>query len=343
MSGKLTRRDFLKTAGVASVSLLLSACNISPTENSSQTQGKPTLRIGYLPLTHAALGLVDFAQSAGGKLEKLNLEMVKFTSWPELAEALQSGSIDGADCLLNNLAFVIVAKGVPLQSVLMAVRSGSALTVQKSINTPTDLKGKKIAIPSRYSPHYILLYQYLLDNGLNPDTDLQTIEMAPPDMVQGLASGAIDGFIVAEPFDAQAEELGIGHILAFSRDMTIPGSKNLECGITLRKEFIDRYPDAVQEFVDKCVQAGLWIEQEPEAAANLIAPLIGQKPATVLRALDNPQGRTRFVDLYPRKSEYEALQDYMFKLGLISKKIDMDVFVETRFAEKAYQKFGLTK
>lgn len=303
---------------------------------------KPVLRIGYLPITHAALPLVVEAKN-NGKLQNFDLEMVRFSNWAELAEALQAGKIDGGGDILNNLAFKIVEKGVPLQNILMAVRAGSALTVSSAIHTPAELKGKTIAIPSRFSPHYILLYRYLADNGLDIATDVTTIDMAPSDMVQALGAKSIDGFIVAEPFNAQAEEMGIGKTLVLSRDIVIPGAKNLECGITLRKDFIDRHPEAVQEFVEEMIQAGIWIDENPDEAANLIAPLIGQQPETVLHTLIDPPGRTRFTDLYPRLEEFEALQDAMLSLGLLDSKIDMAAFVEEKFAEQAYTKFGLKK
>jgi NitT/TauT family transport system substrate-binding protein len=339
----MNKRQIIISAGLSLLLLvLLCACSSQP-NNPTSSSAKPTLRIGYLPITHAALPLIVYSQAGEGKLESFNLEMVRFSNWAELAEALQSGKIDGGGDILNNLAFKIVSKGVPLQSVLMAVRAGSALTVSPKITDVSQLKGKTIAIPSRFSPHYILLYQFLKDHGLDIQKDVKTPEMAPSDMVQALASGSIDGYIVAEPFDAQAEEMGIGTVMVLSRDIVLPGSKNLECGITLRKEFVDRYPQATQEFVDKMIQAGIWVDKNPQEAAKLIAPLIGQKAATVEHALIDPPGRTRFVDLSPRVDEYSALQDYMITLGLLDKKIDMNGFVNSSFAEKSYEKFGLKK
>jgi NitT/TauT family transport system substrate-binding protein len=338
----MKKRGMLIGAAILLIAIVLAAVFIARPKDGVPGPEKPILRIGYLPITHAALPLIVYEQS-GGKLESFDLEMVKFSSWAELAEALQSGKIDGGGDILNNLAYKIVSKGVPLQSVLMAVRDGSALIVKKSIGDPAQLKGATVAIPSRFSPHYILLHEYLLKNGIDPDKDLIQIEMAPPDMVQALAAGSIDGFIVAEPFGAQAEELGIGKILALSKDLELPASKSLECGITLRKDFIDRHPEAVQEFVDKMIEAGIWIDKEPQAAADLLAPILGQKPATILHALIEPPGRSGFSDLYPIKSEYQGLHDSMISLGLLEKKIDIDAFVNDRFAKEAYKKLGLTK
>ena len=324
--------------GMLSTILILSGCATKETT----TQEKPTLKIGHLPITHAALPLIVVDQNQG-ELENFNLEMVKFSNWAEMAEAIQAGKIDGGGSILNSLAIKIASKGVPFNSVLMAVRDGSVLMVSNDINDVSELKGKTIAIPSKFSPHYILLHKYLTDNGLEPGVDVQTPDMAPPDMIQGLVSGSIDGYIVAEPFGVKAEELGVGKPLIFSKDIEIPGSRSNECTISIRKEFIDQHPEAVQEFVDKLILAGIWAEENPEEAAKLLSPYLGQEPETIVRAFNDPPGRTRYADLFPREEEYKAFQDYMLKINLMEEGINIEEFVDERFAEKAYQKYGLEK
>ncbi len=303
---------------------------------------KPTLRVGHLPITHAYLPLIVHAQT-GGRLEHFNLEMVMFAKWPEMAEAITAGKIDAGGSILNSLAIKIASRGVPFNVVLMAVRDGSVLMVSKDIKDVSELRGKTVAIPSRFSPHFMLLHKYLTDHGLEPDVDVTIIDMAPPDMVSALAAGAIDGYIVAEPFGVVAEKLGVGRVLILSRDIEIPGSRSNECVIAIRTEFIDKYPEAVQEFVDRLILAGIWAEENPLEAAKLVAPLLRQDPDTIWHSLHEPKGRTTFIDLFPREAELAAFQDYMLRIGLMKKGIDIDKFVDERFAEKAYEKFGLQK
>jgi NitT/TauT family transport system substrate-binding protein len=303
---------------------------------------KPTLRVGYLPITHSTLPLFVYAQSQG-RLEHFNLEMIRFSKWPEMAETIQAGKVDAGGSILNSLAIKIASRGVPFNTVLMAVRDGSVLIVRKDIKDVSELRGKTVAIPSRFSPHYILLHQYLTDHGLEPGVDVKTVEMKPPDMVSALAAGAIDGYIVAEAFGVMAERLAVGRVLILSKDIEIPGSKSNECVIAIRGEFIDKYPEAVQEFVDKLIQAGIWAEENPLEAAKLIAPYLGQDPETIIRSLNDPKGRTRFIDLYPREEELAVFQDYMLRIGLMKEGIDIKEFVDERFAAEAYKKFDLKK
>lgn len=317
--------------------LIIAAGVLSLSDSPKEIEEKPTLKIGYLPITHSMLPVVAHAQ---GKFTKVNVEMVKFSSWTELAEALKAGKIDGGGSILNTLAIKLVEQGVPLKSVVNAVRDGSVLIVKNDIKDVKELKNKTIAIPSKFSPHYILLHKYLEDNGLEIGKDVKTIELAPPDMVSALASGSIDGYIVAEPFGAKAEDLKIGRVLVLSKDIEIPGSTSNECVIAIRSEFIEKYPEAVQDFVDQLILTGIYVTKNPEEAAKLTVPYFGQKPEVIVRAINDPPGRTVYLDLYPREKEYEAFQNYMLKLGLIKNKINITEFVDERFAEKAYKNIG---
>ena len=83
---------------LVAVVLLLSGC-----ATKEEPKEKPTLKIGYLPITHSALPLIVNAQT-NGTLENFNLEMVKFSSWTDMAEAIKAGKIDGGGSILNSLA-----------------------------------------------------------------------------------------------------------------------------------------------------------------------------------------------------------------------------------------------
>ncbi len=89
-----------------------------------------------------------------------------------------------------------------------------------------DLGGKTVAIPFWYSIHNVVLQDLLKKNGLTPVTkagaapgpkEVNLVVMAPSDMPPAIASKQIAGYIVAEPFNAAAEALGIGKVLRFYR------------------------------------------------------------------------------------------------------------------------------
>ena len=91
---------------------------------------------------------------------------MKFGSWPELAEALNAGKVDGASMLIE-LAVKAREQGFDLKVVALGHRDGNVVVVSKNINKAEDLKGKTFAIPSRLPAHNILLHIMLKNNGLS--------------------------------------------------------------------------------------------------------------------------------------------------------------------------------
>jgi NitT/TauT family transport system substrate-binding protein len=174
-------RQFVKrsrrTHFFAFIALTLACLGPAPVVRAESSTPKPTLTIGYLPITdHLTIIAKErktFTQS--------ELKPVKFGSWPELAEALKAGAVDGA-FVLSPIAINLRQKGAPLRAVLLGHRNGSVITVRADgdIHTPADLKGRTVAIPSRFSTHNILLHRLLEKFNLDPDKDLKIIELTPP-------------------------------------------------------------------------------------------------------------------------------------------------------------------
>ena len=166
--------------------LLLTACGKKNDEN--------VVRIAYLPITHA-LPLAGLEKADGVKVE-----LVKYGSWPELLDALNTGRVDAASVLIE-LAMKAKAQGIGLTAVALGHTDGNVIVVTQDVNSAKDLKGKTFAIPHRASSHHILLQEALAKDGLTID-DVNVVEMAPPEMPSALANKQIAGYCVAEPFGA---------------------------------------------------------------------------------------------------------------------------------------------
>ena len=235
----MNRREFLITGGAA----LAATAFFSPFFPAFASGKKLTIKIGYLPITDHLLMLAAERE----KFPQVTLEPVKFSSWPEISEALKAGKIDGA-FLLTPMGLTLRQKGIPVKVVLLGHRNGSVITVKNSgeINRIEDLKGKTIAIPSPFSTHNILLRKVLTERGIDPVRDLKIIDMAPPEMVVALATGRIHGYIVAEPFGAQAEAQKVGKILALSKDIW---HDHICCVLNVQEKLVQKYPGEVQELI----------------------------------------------------------------------------------------------
>ena len=159
--------------------------------------------------------------------------------------------------------------------------AGSALTVRPEIDSVAALGGGTLAVPSWYSIHNVVLQHLLRSQGLAPTTrrparpdQVRLAVLAPQDMVASLAAGRIAGYVVAEPFNAIAENRGLGHVLRFTGDVW----RDHACCVTaVHGGDVLRRPQWVQKIVTALVKAQRWIlENRGETAALLAASGTGQ-------------------------------------------------------------------
>lgn len=321
----MKRRDFLISGAAA-----LAATAVSGSLFSAFAGGnKLTIKIGYLPITDHLLMLAADRE----RFQNIAIEPIRFSSWPEISEALKAGRIDGA-FLLTPIGLTLRQKGVPVKVVLLGHRNGSVITVKNSgaINRIQDLKGKTIAIPSPFSTHNILLRKALTEKGIDPIHDLKIIDMAPPEMVNALATGRIHGFIVAEPFGAQAENLKVGKILILSKDIW---HDHICCVLNLQEKLVQKYPGEIQELVSGFIRTASFIETNPVQAAKASTRILGQKPEIIEKVLTSPRDRLSFLNLVPHKTDFAATQDFMIKFGIAKDRVELSGYLDDRFSRKA--------
>ena len=115
-----------------------------------------------------------------------------FQGFPEIKEALMSGKMQAA-FMVAPMAIALRAQGVPVKIVYLGHRYGSAVVVRKDgpVRTFADLRGRVVAIPSRFSDERLILYRALAVNGMSAK-DVKMVEMAPADVAGALAASAVD-------------------------------------------------------------------------------------------------------------------------------------------------------
>lgn len=234
---------------------LLTGCGKKQVEVSNAD----SIKIAYLPITHS-LAVLEEAQELENETG-VSVELVKFGSWPELLDALNSGKVDGASVLIE-LAMKSKQEGVGIKAVALGHRDGNVIITSNDINSVEDLKGKTFAIPHRQSSHNILLNEALAKGGLTVD-DVNVTELAPTEMPSALASGQIDAYCVAEPFGAMGVAINAGKVLYSSEELW---EDSICCGLVLTDKFIDSEPDKAKIFVDNYKKAGNGLDKEKAKA-----------------------------------------------------------------------------
>lgn len=288
---------------------------------SADTTSKRTIKIAYLPITHA-LPVFAAKEALEASDDDLQIELVKYGSWPELLDALNTGRVDGASVLIE-LAMKSRQEGIGIKAVALGHKDGNVIVTNDSVQTAADLAGKTFAIPHRQSSHNILLNDALKQADLTVD-DVDVVELAPPEMPSALASGQIDGYCVAEPFGAKAVTIDAGHVLYTSEELW-PDS--LCCGLVLTDSYLDTHHDDAAHFVAAYEQAGR--DLTPDYAKQIAVDYLQQDEAV----LDLSLKWIRYDDLAITPETYETLCDKVVAYGLSDAPPTYEEFVASGLGE----------
>jgi NitT/TauT family transport system substrate-binding protein len=261
---------------------------------------------------------------------------VRFNGFPEIKESLIAGYLP-ATFMLAPMAMALREQGVPIKIVYLGHRDGTALMVHKDsgILTVRDLKGKRVAIPNRFSNQHLLLRKALTDNGMTVD-DITILEMPPPDMPAALYSKAVDGISSGEPFMAQTQMDGYGRALYQAKDIW-PGF--ISCVLVVSQKAIDEHPEWVQQLVDGIAKSGLWLEGGMEhrmAAADAVAKnYYNQDPRLLRYVLSTPPDRVTYSKLSLARADFDTIASMAFQAGVLKRKLAFEEYADPRFSEHA--------
>ncbi|MEK4495469.1 ABC transporter substrate-binding protein [Ureibacillus sp. FSL W8-0352] len=302
--------------------LTLYACNNSADGESNKNDEKPTIKIGYIPITHA---VPLFIEKELEEYEKFNLELIKFGSWTELSDALNTGRIDGASMLIT-LAMKAKEQGIDLKAIALGHRDGNVLVTSPEIDSVKDLKGENFAIPHKFSTQNVLLYQMLKQNGLEYE-DVIPIELPPAEMPAALSEGRIAGYVVAEPFGAVAVSMDKGKVLYKDKELW---KNSIDCALILRSDFIENDREIAEEFVNYYVQAGYFAEQKDEHVQEMLLNYMNVDENVLNLSLE----WIAYDQLKINKEDYEELANNLKEMELLENPPSYEDFVDNSFIEK---------
>jgi NitT/TauT family transport system substrate-binding protein len=296
---------------------------------------KRKIIVAYLPVTcQLTCPVTDYISKFSQSGEIFLPRM--FQGFPEMKEALISNRVQAA-FIVAPMALALKAQGVPIKVVYLGHRYGSAVVVRKDgpIKTFADMRGRTIAIPSRFSDERLLIFRAMKVYGIKP-SEIKMVEMAPPDVSSALAAHAIDAFVMGEPFPSQAEMAGFGRVLFQARDYW---PDYMSCILVVRQDLIDRSPNVVQVLVDGIARSGLWLDTSKphrEDASDFVGRFYyNQKPALLRWALTKPMDRVMYSPLAPRKPDFDMVRDLMIETGVLNKKLEFSEYTDTRFSDQA--------
>lgn len=270
-----SRRQFLKLSALFTAATALPL--VQAGERVFAAEPDAPVRVGYLPITDATPLLIahhnKFWQNAGLKVDRPRM----FRGWAQIVEAFLSGQVNVVHMLSPMTVYARYGSKSPSKVVAWNHVDGSALAValHKSIKELRDLGGTTFAIPFWYSVHNVILQVMMKKHGLTPigegtptKDQVKLVVMAPSDMLPGLATGRISGYIVAEPFVALAEIKKYGKVLRFTGDVW---KNHACCVVQMHEPDITRRPGWVQKVVDGIVQAEAWSRTHRDEVSHILS------------------------------------------------------------------------
>jgi NitT/TauT family transport system substrate-binding protein len=271
---------------------------------------------------------------------------VRFSAFPNIVDAMLSNHLQ-ATFILAPLAMSLKERGAPIRIVYLGHRDGTACMVHQrsKIETIRDLKGKTVAIPSRYSNQYLILFKALDERGLSIE-DIKTVEMPPPAMPAALAGrSGVDAVIAGEPIMARTElpddkgNPGYGRVL-FLTNRVWP--EFISCVLAVREDAIRDRRDDVQRLVDGIARSGLWLDSDRDMtlahrmmASDFVSRHYYNYDPKLLRfVLSTPRDRVKYTNLTLQRPNFEEIEKYAKKAGVFKGKVTFDDYTDTTFVPK---------
>lgn len=301
------------SASLATV-MMLSGC--------SKKQETTTLNIGFqkygiLPIVKAR-GDLDKALKEKG----VTVKWVEFPAGPQLLEGLNVGSVSFgeageappifAQAANSNIVYIANQPAAPLAEALIVPKDSAIKSIQ-------DLKGKRVVLNKGSNVHYLLL-KVLEANHLKLD-DIQVVYLPPADARAAFEKGAVDAWVIWDPFFASAEKQLGAKVLATGENLV----NNHQFYLADRK-FAEQHPDVLKAVVSELNTTTQWVSQHQTDAAKLLEKPTGL-PLDILNTSISRMGFgvTPISSEVAKKQQYVA--DAFYQQKLIPNKINIQAAI----------------
>jgi len=128
-------------------------------------------------------------------------------------------------------------------------------------------KSAKAAMTFPGGTHDLWIRYWLAAGGIDPDKDIETIVVPPPQMVANMKVGTMDCFCVCEPWNLQLIHQDIGYTAITTGEFW---NRHPEKSLGMRASFVDKYPKATQAILKAVMEAQQWCDK-PQNAGEVAA------------------------------------------------------------------------
>ncbi len=297
----LSRRDLLGgTTRLAGAAAVLSAAGAAlPGGAWAAIVDTPEVTkavLGFIALTDSAPLIVAKEKGLFAKYGMADVEVVKQASWGTTRDNLElgggAGGIDGAH-ILTPMPYLMTAgkitkngNPVPMQILSRLNTNGQGISVAKRYQgldvgvksgalkdafAKAKAGGKEVkcAVTFPGGTHDLWMRYWLAAGGIDPDKDVSTIVVPPPQMVANMKVDTMEAFCVGEPWNAQLVNQDIGFSALTTGELW---KDHPEKSFALRADWVEKHPKAAKALLMAVLEAAQWCD-EPANKAEMCAIL----------------------------------------------------------------------
>ncbi|WP_448570268.1 CmpA/NrtA family ABC transporter substrate-binding protein [Trichothermofontia sp.] len=256
------------------------AANVAATDTPEVTGAK----LGFIALTDAAPLIIAKEKGIFAKYGMPDVEVAKQASWGATRDNLvlgsQGGGIDGAHILtpmpyLISTGTVTDGKKTPMYILARLNTNGQGILLAntyKDLNVSVDssplkealgktkASGKEVKVAMTFpgGTHDLWIRYWLAAGGIDPDKDVSTIVVPPPQMVANIKVGSMEAFCVGEPWPLQTVNQGVGYGALTTGEMW---KDHPEKAFAMRADWVDQNPKATKALLMAVLEAQQWCDK----------------------------------------------------------------------------------
>lgn len=243
---------------------------------------KPDITVGYVPVNDCAPFAIAWKKGFFRKYG-LNVRLNREASWATSRDGLIFGRLDASPVVSGAVTNARIgaegARHAPLCAGMTIHRHGNAMTMSKAMwdfglrpwheyNGDLETFGKQFRgfFESQSAENRVwavvlssAIYEYFIRYlaaaaGVEPDKEFRLIIIPPPQMVTNMRIGAMQGYMVAEPWNTRAitGNANVGFTFAQGKEIWLGHPDRL---LGVMEEFIVKYPKTYRSLLKAMIEA----------------------------------------------------------------------------------------
>ncbi|QQK74440.1 ABC transporter substrate-binding protein [Salicibibacter cibarius] len=313
-------------------------CTSSDNSTPTNTSSEPVeINIGHGISTEEPLYLVEHLPEVASNLgESYTLNMSSFQANADRINAYQAGEIDGGT-LGQGAALMISEQGVDLTVLASVVQDSVEEGYNHKFLTMADseleytaeaLEGAVIGIPDYMSPTDLWGRAAVRDLGLDPDSDVEWVNIAAPAMTASLEAGIIDIGMFAQPFFEMTQNNNEEYEEVFNSKTGVPINEDFLV-LFMDPEFISENEEAVEDFLADYVAVTEYYLDNQEEMRQLLLDVgaVEADPEDYIEMEDSDRSKTGEINL----ESWKEVQNLILEEEWIEDRVNLESIVDMSY------------